>query len=419
MTDDMLQDYFAETEERLERLTDELLKVEAGRADMSVIKREFHTFKGLSAAFGFKDLSDLCHLVEDHIKHAEDHGAAVNIQAILDACDFIGAHVSAGQAGQCLPEISDAIRDQLSEDFGMPSHVPSLVAEASIAEAETQTLNGDPFGAAVSPDTVAEVGDLIEAHRTTSATVAESPLRVDRLHVPSLQTRSALGVPADPGRRRYLIVDDEPANCELLLDIMEEFGDCVVARNGRECVDKFAQALAEGNPFAAICLDIWMPDLDGHAALEQIRCLEHQHKIFGSAGVKVLMITADLREDHRSRAYRTGCQSYVNKPVVPTQIRRELARLGVLGDSTHAKRRLSFVDDVYEVGIHIGEHRYQLGEVVDESRNDIRVLVQDTTCLRPDTEVLIDYRQSPMKAVVYAVQPMLEDSRFSVEFHWV
>jgi two-component system chemotaxis response regulator CheY len=109
------------------------------------------------------------------------------------------------------------------------------------------------------------------------------------------QVRPIAATPSLAAQRRYLIVDDEPANCELLLDIMTEFGDCVVARDGRECLDAFTQALADENPFDAICLDIWMPGLDGHAALAQIRCLEHQHKLFGSAGVKVLMVTADLR----------------------------------------------------------------------------------------------------------------------------
>jgi CheY-like chemotaxis protein/HPt (histidine-containing phosphotransfer) domain-containing protein len=419
MTDDILQDYFVETEERLERLTDELLKVEAGAADMSVIKREFHTFKGLSAAFGFADLSGLCHLIEDHIKNAEDNDCAVNLQAILDACDFIGAHASAVQAGNIPPEISEAIRADLSDDFGTTPLAPSPPPAPSFDDVQTASLNGDPIDAIVSERDATASGEPMDARFVASAALAEPPPRSERAHVAALQAQPTAAAPAHAPKRRYLIVDDEPANCELLVDIMTEFGDCVLARDGRECVDIFTQALADANPFAAICLDIWMPRLDGHSTLEQIRCLEHQHKMFGSAGVKILMITAEHREDHLSRAFRTGCQSYVNKPVVPTQIRRELARLGVLGDCTHSKRRLSFVDDVREVGIHIGEHRYQLGEVIDESRTDIRVLVHDVTRLRPETEVLIDYRQSPMKAVAYAVQPMSEDSRFSVEFRWV
>jgi chemotaxis protein histidine kinase CheA len=136
MTYDILQDYFAETEERLERLTDELLKVEAGRADMSVIKREFHTFKGLSAAFGFADLSGLCHLIEDHIKKAEDNNGPVNLQAILDACDFIGAHASAVQAGNVPPEISDEIRADLSDDYAWLRAAPAMTLDGAESQRE-------------------------------------------------------------------------------------------------------------------------------------------------------------------------------------------------------------------------------------------------------------------------------------------
>lgn len=49
--------------------------------------------------------------------------------------------------------------------------------------------------------------------------------------------------------------------------------------DGREAVTAFTEALDAGEPFDLICLDVMMPEMDGHTALASIRRIESEHGI--------------------------------------------------------------------------------------------------------------------------------------------
>ena len=94
---------------------------------------------------------------------------------------------------------------------------------------------------------------------------------------------------------RYLIVDDNEVNRELLLDILAEHSDCDIAEDGERAIESFRRALQGGQSHDAVCLDIMMPGINGHVTLEMIRCIERQHALYGSSGVKVIMTTCRSR----------------------------------------------------------------------------------------------------------------------------
>jgi two-component system chemotaxis response regulator CheY len=114
---------------------------------------------------------------------------------------------------------------------------------------------------------------------------------------------------------RFLIVDDDPACRELLKAILSPYAECDLAFDGSEAVDAVRLAIEEGQPYDLITLDIMMPGVDGHQALERIRQLEKQHDVCGSDGVKVIITTALSDSKHCIQSFKEGCESYCIKPI--------------------------------------------------------------------------------------------------------
>ena len=128
---------------------------------------------------------------------------------------------------------------------------------------------------------------------------------------------------------KFLIVDDDHACRELLRSILSPYGHCDLAYDGQEAIDAVRLALEDGRPYDLITLDIMMPGIDGHAALDAIRRLERQHGVQGSGGCKVVMTTSLMDSKHCVRAFREGCESYCTKPLTETKVLEHVR--GLLG----------------------------------------------------------------------------------------
>ena len=73
---------------------------------------------------------------------------------------------------------------------------------------------------------------------------------------------------------RTLVVEDDFTSRLLLQSFLAKYGDCHIAVNGKEAITAFRTANQEGNKYDLICMDIMMPEMDGQAAITQIRDLE-------------------------------------------------------------------------------------------------------------------------------------------------
>lgn len=129
---------------------------------------------------------------------------------------------------------------------------------------------------------------------------------------------------------RVLIVEDDAVSRELLHRIMERYGDCVTAGDGREGVAAFSRAYGEDCPFDLVLMDIMMPDMDGHACLAEIRRFEAEFGIRPAEEVKVIMVTA-LDDVHSVvNSFKEGATVYVTKPVSRDALLSEVRKLGLL-----------------------------------------------------------------------------------------
>ena len=123
---------------------------------------------------------------------------------------------------------------------------------------------------------------------------------------------------------RTLIVEDDFTSRFLLQSFLAPFGECHAAVSGREAIDAFRLAKENGSEFDLICMDIMMPEVDGQAALAQIRTLEASAGILPDTGVKIIMVTAVPDMKVMAASFQLGCDAYLRKPVDTGELLRYL-----------------------------------------------------------------------------------------------
>ena len=114
---------------------------------------------------------------------------------------------------------------------------------------------------------------------------------------------------------KTLIVDDDFTNRMILQASLKNYGDVHIAVNGVEAVEATRMAIENGDNYNLICLDIMMPEMDGHSALRKIRELEEKHGILLENGATVVMTTALSDPANLFNAFREQCDSYLVKPI--------------------------------------------------------------------------------------------------------
>jgi two-component system chemotaxis response regulator CheY len=134
----------------------------------------------------------------------------------------------------------------------------------------------------------------------------------------------------EQSKLKILIVEDDFPSSKIMEEYLSEYGDCTTAANGAEGVEAFKNALEAGAPFNLVCLDIMMPEMDGHEALRTIRQIEQEHGIFDPNGVGVIMTTAKDRSRDMIRAFDEGCASYIVKPVDHEKLVAEMQKLDLI-----------------------------------------------------------------------------------------
>jgi len=128
---------------------------------------------------------------------------------------------------------------------------------------------------------------------------------------------------------KILIAEDDFCSRKLIQACLNRYGECHLAVNGLEAYEAFVMALREGKPYDLICLDIMMPDVDGHEALRQIRDKEEQLGINRKDRVKIIMITAldDMKAIMSS--YYELCDEYLMKPIDQKTLLEQIRKTGL------------------------------------------------------------------------------------------
>lgn len=116
-------------------------------------------------------------------------------------------------------------------------------------------------------------------------------------------------------RRTLLVVDDQPVQRQMLAGMLTPLGfEIHEAASGAECLDSLKDEVPD-----AILLDISMDAMDGWETALQIRSL-------GYDGVPIIMVSANVFDNHASRLKAAGCQAFVAKPVLESELMGALQR---------------------------------------------------------------------------------------------
>jgi len=130
---------------------------------------------------------------------------------------------------------------------------------------------------------------------------------------------------------RILIVEDDFVGRKIMHKLLMEYGECDIAVDGAEAVKAFDLAWESGNPYDVLFLDIMMPNMSGHEALNIIRGKEKERGVPLSKEVKVIMTSAldDVKNVTQS-FFQGGASAYLVKPIERRKIIDELRKLELI-----------------------------------------------------------------------------------------
>ncbi|MES2024411.1 MAG: ATP-binding protein [Pseudomonadota bacterium] len=115
--------------------------------------------------------------------------------------------------------------------------------------------------------------------------------------------------------RTLLVVDDQPVQRHMLTGMLIPLGFNVrEAASGHECLDLLQNFAPD-----AILLDIGMDGMDGWETARRVR-------VSGQSNVPIIFVSADLFENDLEKLRLAGCQDFVGKPVLESELMLALQR---------------------------------------------------------------------------------------------
>ena len=116
-------------------------------------------------------------------------------------------------------------------------------------------------------------------------------------------------------RRKLLVVDDHPTQRQMLAGMLLPLGFRIgEAASGRECLESVLEARPD-----AVLLDLSMDDMDGWETARRIRA-------HGIVDLPIIIVSANAFENLADKVAAAGCQGFVDKPVIESELLAVLQR---------------------------------------------------------------------------------------------
>ena len=118
---------------------------------------------------------------------------------------------------------------------------------------------------------------------------------------------------------RVLVVEDQPINQQVTLELLENMGvSADLAQNGEE-----ALGMLSAHPpqhYALVLMDLQMPVLDGYETMKRLR------RDACYASLPVVAMTAHVTYEEREQCVALGMHGHLGKPIDPDELQRLIAR---------------------------------------------------------------------------------------------
>lgn len=112
-------------------------------------------------------------------------------------------------------------------------------------------------------------------------------------------------------KKRILIVDDKPANIEMLMEALGDEYAVMAATNGEKALELCARALKPD----LVLLDIIMPGMDGYEVCKRLKAdVKTKH-------IPVIFVTSIDEVSGEEIGLKAGAIDYIHKPIVPELVR--------------------------------------------------------------------------------------------------
>jgi two-component system cell cycle response regulator len=106
---------------------------------------------------------------------------------------------------------------------------------------------------------------------------------------------------------RILVIEDNPANLELMTYLLRAFGHATLSAVDGEAG---VEAALAGAPDLILC-DLALPGLDGYGVARRLKAEP------ALAGVPLIAVTASAMVGDRDRVIAAGFDGYMSKPITP------------------------------------------------------------------------------------------------------
>jgi two-component system chemotaxis response regulator CheY len=125
-------------------------------------------------------------------------------------------------------------------------------------------------------------------------------------------------MPADPGKIKFLVVDDFSTMRRIVRNLLKELGYTNVdeAEDGAVALQKL-----QGGGFDFIVTDWNMPNMDGLTLLQSVRADPNLKAL------PVLMITAEAKKENIIAAAQSGASGYIVKPFTAGTLNEKLVKI--------------------------------------------------------------------------------------------
>ncbi len=147
-----------------------------------------------------------------------------------------------------------------------------------------------------------------------------------------------------------LVVDDEKQNRTLLLELLKDTYQIILAKNGVQ-----ALVLAQLHHPDLILLDVLMPEMDGYATLAALRSDE------ATRDIPVIFISALDSANDEAQGLELGAADYISKPFHPSIVRARVRNHLEIVRQRRLLEQLSLVDSLTEI-----PNRRRFGQVLEQ-----------------------------------------------------
>ena len=172
------------------------------------------------------------------------------------------------------------------------------------------------------------------------------------------------------GNKLVLLVDDTPANIQVVHNILKNFCTTRVATNGTRALE-----LAKASPQPdLILLDVMMPGLDGYEVCARLKSDPN------TSDIPVIFLTGKTEAEDETRGFELGAVDYIHKPfspaVIQARVRTQLMLREAREELADEKRKVEHIlDNVLPPSV-VAEIK-KTGSVIPRRYENVAVLFAD------------------------------------------